>query len=108
MARVALAVQSATVAGLNAVYTAVGTGTGNGVKHNPQAILHVKNAGGSSVTLTVITPGSPGGNDIADRTVTVPAAGDRFLDLSELVYRNSDGLVYVDASAAVTAAALTL
>lgn len=106
MARTDLAVQKATVAGLNATYTAFATGANNGKQVNPSSLLHVKNGTAGPATLTVVTPGAPGGNPIADKTVTVPATSDRFLDLSEDVYRQSDGKVYVDSDVAVTAASL--
>lgn len=106
MARTDLAVQEPTVAGLNATYTAFATGAGNGKKVNPAAVLHVKNNTGGAATLTIDTPGQPGGLDIAQGSVTVPDASDRFFDLSNDVYRQADGKVYVDCDVAITAASL--
>jgi hypothetical protein len=106
MARTDLAVQEPTVGGLNPSYTAFSTGAGNGKKVNPTAVLHVKNGTAGVATLTVDTPGAPGGNPIADKTVTVPATSERFFDLSDNVYRQTDGKVYVDCDVAVTAASL--
>jgi hypothetical protein len=106
MARTDLAVQEPVVAGLNATYSTWATGSGNGRKINPAAVLHVKNGTAGVATLTIDTPGTPGGNPIADKTVTVPATSDRFFDLSESVYRQSDGKVYVDCDVAVTGASI--
>lgn len=108
MARTDLAVQNPDVSGLNATYSAFATGANNGRQVNPKALLHVKNGTAGPATLTVVTPGAPGGNPIADKTVTVPATSDRFIDVSEDVYRQADGKVYIDSDVAVTAASLSL
>lgn len=106
MARTDLAVQEPTVAGLNPTYSAFATGTNNGRKVNPAAILHVKNGTAGVATLTVDTPGAPGGLAIAQGSATVPATSERFFDVSDDVYRQADGKVYVDCDVAVTAASL--
>lgn len=106
MARTALAVQEPTEAGLNATYSAFATGTNNGFQINPGAALHIKNATGGTATFTVITPGAPAGNVIADKTFTLATANDRFYVFNDAVYENTDGLVYIDCDVAATAASL--
>lgn len=108
MARVDLAVQEPTQAGLNATYTAFATGTNNGFKVNPAVALHIKNATGGLATFTVLTPGAPGGLAIADLTFTLATANDRFYDLSNSVFAESDGKVYIDCDVAATAASINV
>ena len=77
---------------------------------NPSSVLHVKNAtGGSSATITFVTPGAPGGlgaspTRLGDHPSRTPAT--EFFDVSDSVFRQADGKVYVDCDVAVTAAAL--
>lgn len=108
MARTDLAVQQPTDSGLAASYTAFATGTNNGFKLNPRAALHIKNATGGTATFTVVTPGTPGGLAIADKTFTVATATDRFYAFTNEVFLESDGKVYIDCDVAATAAALHL
>lgn len=60
--------------------------------------LHVKNAGGSADTVTVVIPGNgPGGLAIPDMTVSVPATtGDRMIPLVNPAYVDpTTGLITV-------------
>jgi hypothetical protein len=109
MARVQVAVQSANdnASPLTGAYTTLATGANNGAKISPHALVHVKNGTGGTATLTVITPAAPGGNAIADKTIAIPATSDRFLNLSDPVYKNGDGLVYVDSDVAVSIGTFT-
>jgi hypothetical protein len=106
MARVDLAVQDATDAGLAATYSAFATGANNGFQTNPNSLLHIKNATGGTATFTVITPGAPGGNAIADKTFTIATANDRFYTFTNPVYTESDNKVYIDCDVAATIASL--
>ena len=106
MARVDLAVQEPTQAGLTATYTAFPTGAGNGFQINPAATLHIKNATGGTATFTVITPGAPGGLAIADLTFTQATGTDKFYIFSNPVFAEADGKVYIDCDVAATAASL--
>jgi hypothetical protein len=100
--------QQVSIAGTNATYTAVtasdtfGPDTGQ--------VLHVKNASGGSVTVTFVDAGrTPGGSAATNPTVSVPAAGDRFIGPVPQSYASqSTGLITVNYSAttSVTAALL--
>lgn len=107
----ALSKQTVGLAGLAPVYSAVSAADtlppGNNV------FLHVKNAGGSPDTVTIVTPGTVAGQAIADIVVTVPATtGDRMIGPlpGSLVARASDGLADVTHSfiTSVTCAVLEL
>jgi hypothetical protein len=108
MARTDLAVQEPSDSGLNATYSAFTTGANNGFKVNPNSVLHIKNATGGVATFTVITPGAPGGNPIADKTFTIATANDRFYTFTNQVYLESDNKVYIDCDVAATVASLNV
>lgn len=73
---------------------------------NDDGFLHVKNASGVSVTVTMVTPGTVDGLAIADRTITLAAGVERMIAIPNFLYRSSDGLADVQFSptASVTAA----
>ena len=85
-----VAAQPVPTGGLGATYSAASAEDkfvpGEGV------ILHVKNGGGSPCTVTLVTPGTVDSLAVADRTVSVPAAGERFIAAPGDYYANrSDG-----------------
>lgn len=93
--------------GLSATYPAASGGgdkcaTGSGV------FLHVKNGDSGTHTVTLATPGTDDGLAIADRTVTVAAAGAQFIPVPDLYKDPSDGLAHItyDAVTSVTVAVL--
>jgi hypothetical protein len=67
-----LADQPANASGLNPAYTAADLVNGNSYIPAVGRFLLVKNAGGSPVNLTLVTPGVVDGNAIADKVVSVP------------------------------------
>lgn len=72
------------------------------------SILVVKNASASAVTVTLATPGNlPTGDAYPDKTVSVPASGERWIPVYRL-YTNANGVCDVTFSSvtSVTAAAL--
>lgn len=73
-----VATQSVSRAGLAPVYSAASAG-GDEFVPGDTVFLHVKNGGASAVTVTVVTPGTADGFDIADMAVSVPAAGERMI-----------------------------
>lgn len=113
MARSQLATQQTVAAGLNATYTAANA-AGHFIAGTGRVLLHVKNGGGSSINVTLETPGQVDGLDIADQVVAVPAGGERFIGpFSQRTYDRPAGAadagkVYVDFSGvtSVTIAAL--
>lgn len=75
MARTSVTTQEITRAGLNAALTGP-VADGDIIDAGP-VILEVANGSGGSITVTVQTPGTVGGLDIADLAVSVPASGTR-------------------------------
>lgn len=75
-----LAVQSITRAGVGATYAAA-AGGGDQFLPDADTFLHVKNASGAPITVTIVTQTNDAlGNAIADNTVSVPATtGDRMI-----------------------------
>jgi hypothetical protein len=74
---------------------------------NDRAVLHVKNASGGSINVTVVVPGTQYGQPRADVVVAIPNGQDRFIgpfpnDLAD----PADGLIDVNFSGttSVTAA----
>lgn len=63
---------------LNATYSAA---SGGGDTFDPAGgtFLHVKNASGGSITVTLVTTATANGLAVADQATTVPAAGERFI-----------------------------
>lgn len=96
------ATETIAAAGTEATYHVATATTGDKVAAVDGTILHVKNGSGVSTTVTLATPGTVEGLDIADREVAIPAGEDRFIALSK-VYRNpADGLATVVCAPATT------
>jgi hypothetical protein len=74
----ALATQEITRAGLAPAYGAA-AGGGDDFLPGDKTFIHVKNGGGSAITVTVDTPGKVDGLDVAQVSVSVPAAGERMI-----------------------------
>ena len=108
MPRTAITAQTVTSASLDATYEPANS-QGNSYRLLRGRVLHVKNASGASVTVTIPTPGTVEGLAVADRTVTVTAADDRFIALGTAdIYKSAGEDAYVDYSAttSVTVAVL--
>lgn len=81
---------------------AAAAGGGDKFRPNENVLLHVKNGSGGAITVTVVTPGTVGGEAIADRAVSVPAGGERMIGPfpERLFANNSDsGLASITYSA---------
>lgn len=104
------AAQSVTRNGLNPTYSPAASG--DTVDVGEHVVLHVKNAGGSPVTLTLTTPGNVAGLAVADLAVTIPAGGERFVGPvgADLFRDSADGKAHLSWSAttSVTFAVLAL
>lgn len=103
-----LNVQAISLTGLSPSYAAASSG-GDKVRPGRTTFLHVKNAGASSATVTLATPGTVGGLAIADRTVTVAASGSQMIPVPADLYADPalDGLAaisYSDATSLTVAA----
>lgn len=75
-----LATQLVTRAGIAPTYAAAAAG-GDRFAPGPSTWLHVKNASGGAITVTIVTPRNDAlGNTVADNTVSVPATtGERVI-----------------------------
>lgn len=83
--------QNITNLGTAATYSAASPG-GDRFLPADGTFLHVKNGGGSPITVTLVTPGSVDGLAVADRPISVPAGSDRFIAAPSKLYRSNDGL----------------
>ena len=111
MARTQLMVQQIARLGLNPTYSAADGSNQNAFANDGRTFLHVKNGGGSSINVTIDTPGTVDGLAVTNLVVAVPNAGERIIGpFPANVYNQSDGMAYVDWSAvtSVTVAALRL
>lgn len=107
MARQAVNGQLVTPAGLNPSFTTVAQANGATVGMEQGDVLALKNTSGAPVTATVITPGSVDGIAQPDLPITVPASSTVYHGRTTLgAYRQSDGRVYIDVSAALDMALL--
>ncbi len=93
--------QSITTAGVGPDYSAASPG-GDRFLPADGTFLHIKNGSGVSVTATLVTPGTIDTLAVADRTVTVPATSERFVSVSDKLYRSPDGLADITWSATTT------
>lgn len=110
MARTAITAQVVTPAGIVPSYGAVDQANGNAFDNvQGDRVLHVKNGGGVSLTVTILTPATLEGEEVAERTVTVAAGAEKIIGpFSRRVFNQADSAVYVDWSvgASITAAVL--
>jgi len=92
-----LTTQQVTSSGLNPT---ANTAAGGGDKVRPGSILRVINGGGSSITVTLVSPETRDGDlAVADRAVTVPNGTFRLIYASDYYRNKADGLVEVTYSA---------
>ncbi|MGR3870985.1 hypothetical protein ACUXZZ_20625 [Streptomyces graminifolii] len=106
-----LGTQVIALSGLNPTYAAA-TGGGDKCECGDRNFLHVKNGGGSSITVTLTATAAVKGQAVSNVTVSVPASGERMIGplSSELLRNASDGLCAVGYSGVttVTVAALRI
>lgn len=76
MARTALEPQRVTQAGLAPVYEAANVDGHSVANDRSDVVLHVKNGGTAAITVTVVTPQTIHGLDVADRALSIPAGGE--------------------------------
>lgn len=94
-----LATTAATLAGANPAFAAAAAG-GDTMQYQPNSFLHVRNASGGSITVTVVVPGNTEfGVAQPDPTVAVPAGADRIIRLSQGLVDPATGLISVTYSA---------
>ncbi|MEU1805839.1 hypothetical protein [Streptomyces sp. NPDC019937] len=76
-----LTAQNLPLGGLQPTYASAASG-GDQAPVGQGLFLHVRNGGGSSITVTLATPGTVGGLDVADAQQTIAASGAAFLPLT--------------------------
>jgi len=106
MARTALTVQTVSRTGLNPSYTSANADGHSVASEGEKTFLHVKNASGGSINVTVQTPGTVDGLAISDLIVAVPASGERMIGPFPIGYYTTSLLVDFSSVTSVTVAAL--
>lgn len=87
-----LATQSITTAGITPTFAAA-AGGGDKCLPSTGTYLHVKNGGGSPVTVTLVTPATVDTLAVGDRAVVVAAGAEAKIAVPDTLYRNpTDGL----------------
>jgi len=95
-----LTTEQVTSSGLAATPNPAGA---SGDKVRPGSIVRVINGSASSITVTMVTPGTYDGDlSITDRTVTVPAGAARYIAATEAYRSKTDQLVSITYSATAT------
>lgn len=108
MARTALTVQQVSRAGITPTYGAANV-DGHSFPNTGVELVHVKNAGGASMNVTVQTPNAVDGLAIADRVVAVANGSEKMIGpFPRSTYNQGAEEVYLDFSAvtSVTIAAI--
>lgn len=117
MPRVSQTTQKVAKEGLVPAFTAPTSGVGNGdVIDTGRVMLVVNNAGGSAITVTVLTPVTVDGLDVVDLAVSVAAGAVKYIGplspstFGQLPPSTDSGRAYVEYSSAtsVTRAVLGL
>lgn len=104
-----LTTQQITTAGTIPTYTAATGGGGDEFAPGDRTFLHVKNGGGSSINVTVVTPGSAYGQAIADVVVAIAAGAEKMIGpFGAAGFQGADALVSVTYSAVTTVTAAVL
>lgn len=90
---------TAAALGSNPGYVAANAG-GDTMQYSPNTGLHIRNASGGSVTVTVVVPGNTQfSQPQPDYTVAVPAGTDRVVSLRPELVDSATGLISVTYSA---------
>lgn len=106
-----LGTQVIALSGLNPTYAAA-AGGGDKCAVGDRNFLHVKNGGGSTITVTLTAAAVVRGQAVSNVTVSVPASGERMIGpLNEDLLKNAtDGLCAIGYSAvtSVTVASMRI
>nr|BFD90713.1 hypothetical protein KitaXyl93_20730 [Kitasatospora sp. Xyl93] len=98
-----LSTQAVSIAGLGPTYSAA-AGGGDKVACSERTFVHVKNGGGSPITVTLTATGSVRGQTVTSPTVSVPASGERMIGplTADLFAGATDGLAAIGYSSTTT------
>src|SRR4051812_247505 len=83
--------QSVTTTGGALTYSAA-SGGGDRFTPGSTSFMHVVNGSGSSINVTITTPGTVDGLAISDRVIAVPAGVSRIFKVTSELYASADGL----------------
>jgi hypothetical protein len=110
MARQTKTVQVIARTGTIPTYAAATATDGHKFANDGNTFLHVKNGGGSSINVTIQTPGTVDGLTVSDLVVAVAAGAEKMIGPFPPGIYNQSGEVYVDWSAvtSVTMAAIKM
>lgn len=98
MARTTLSSQSLSLAGIIPTFVAA-IADGHAFRSAGATFIHVKNASGVSVNVTIPTPMKYGGLDVSDVVVAIAAGAEKLIGpFNPSLFNQLDGLVYVDYS----------
>ncbi|HEX6468617.1 MAG TPA: hypothetical protein VF069_05925 [Streptosporangiaceae bacterium] len=107
-----LATQYPTTQGTVVTYAAASGGGGDTFVPADNAVLHVKNGGGSSTNVTLATPSTVDGDlTVQDRVVAVANGADKFIRIPPAIYRDAStgvGTVTYSVTTSVTVAVIGL
>lgn len=107
MATTRIDAQQVTVAGVVPAYTAADLVNGNNFVPNAGRIVLLQNAGGSSATVTFVTPAVVAGLAVADDAVVVAAGTTRAVSIADpTAFISPAGSIDFTSSAAVNVAVL--
>lgn len=101
MARSALTLQTVAKTGIVPSYAAANA-DGNSFANDGNTVIHVKNGSGSSINVTLQTPGTVDDLAVTDRVVAVAAGAEKMIGPFPPGIYNQSGSVYVDYSDVTT------
>jgi hypothetical protein len=103
MARTALTKQQVVNTGLATSFSAGDAANGHSFINDGHQMLYVKNAGGSSINVTISTTGKLAGLSLAALVVAVGAGAEKMIGpFDPTVFNQADGNVYADLSSATS------
>lgn len=98
-----LSYQQIGISGSAVTYSAATATVGDAVTPDDRGFVHIKNGSGSSITATLVIPGTLYGQPRPDVAVTIPAGADRFIGPMNTDYADpADGQVDVMCSSVTT------
>jgi hypothetical protein len=104
-----LSTQVVALTGLSPTYASA-AGGGDKCEVGDRNFLHVKNGGGSSITVTLTSVASVRGQAVSNVTVSVPATSERMIGplSADLLQNPSDGLCAIGYSGVTTVTVASL
>ena len=97
-----LTTQNISDTGLQPTYAAA-SGGGDAMVADSTSFLHIKNGAGSSMTVTLVTPGTVDNLAVADRTITIAAGTDQMIAVPDIYYKDpTTGLASITYSSVTT------